>query len=602
MMAPTISVLQLAVCILAFPMYLLNFLGMWNWICKKWFPYFLAMGMWNWICKKWFPYFLARFTVMYNKHMASKKRELFSNLQEFAGPSGKLSLLELGCGTGANFKFYPPGCRVTCIDPNPNFEKFLFKRFVVAAGENTHQVAGCSMDVVVCTLVLCSVKNQKQILQEVRRVQRPVTVNPSLLEPLDLKVDPAIQQQKNQEKEEMKVLNDKFASLISKVQALEQRNQLLETRWRFLQSQDSAAFDLGHLYKEYQGRLQDEQRKLSQERGQLEANLLQVLQKVEESRIRYEEEIAKRTDMEFTFVQLKKDLDTECLRRTELETKLKGLQSFVELMKTIYEQELKDLTAQVKDVSVTVGMDSCCRIDLSGIVEEVKAQYDAIAARSLEEAEAYSRSQARAARRWTWSGQETGSCGKQAWELWAAEEAVGLRLEERAACSAEFASSLQSIRSEIADLNVRIQKLRSQILSIKSHCLKLEENIKAAEEQGELAFQDAKAKLVQLEEALQKAKQDMARQLREYQELMNTKLALDIEIATYRKLVEGEESRMDLPSATVVSAVQSTSRTAASKSRLSRAPSRKKKNSKGPVIKITEMSEKFLSQESEVSE
>lgn len=44
-----------------------------------------------------------------------------------------------------------------------------------------------------------------------------VTVNSSLLVPLDLKVDPAIQQQKNQEKEEMKVLNDKFASLIGKV-------------------------------------------------------------------------------------------------------------------------------------------------------------------------------------------------------------------------------------------------------------------------------------------------------------------------------------------------------------------------------------------------
>ena len=44
-----------------------------------------------------------------------------------------------------------------------------------------------------------------------------MTVNPSLLVPLDLKVDPAIQQQKTQEKEEMKVLNDKFASLIGKV-------------------------------------------------------------------------------------------------------------------------------------------------------------------------------------------------------------------------------------------------------------------------------------------------------------------------------------------------------------------------------------------------
>ncbi|XP_029062543.1 methyltransferase-like protein 7A [Monodon monoceros] len=150
--------LFLSVCILAFPMYLLDFLGLWNRICKKSLPYFLA-----------------RFTVMYNEQMASKKQGLLSNLQEFAGPSGKLSLLELGCSTGPNFKFYPPGCRVTCIDPNPNFEKFLiksiaenrhlqFEHFLVAAGE----------DVVVCTLVLCSVKNQEQMLQDVCRVLRPV--------------------------------------------------------------------------------------------------------------------------------------------------------------------------------------------------------------------------------------------------------------------------------------------------------------------------------------------------------------------------------------------------------------------------------------------
>jgi basic type II keratin len=67
--------------------------------------------------------------------------------------------------------------------------------------------------------------------------------------------------------------------------------------------------------------------------------------------------------------------------------------------------------------------------------------------------------------------------------------------------------------------------------------------ISDAEERGEQALQDAKQKLQDMDEALQQSKEDLARLLRDYQAMLGAKLSLDVEIATYRKLLECEESR-----------------------------------------------------------
>ncbi|XP_062853102.1 thiol S-methyltransferase TMT1A-like [Trichomycterus rosablanca] len=142
-----------------------------------------AVGLFKFY-KRIFPVVMFKFTVSYNAKMKEKKRELFRSLTQFSPEHGPLRLLEVGCGSGANFENYPPGCRIICTDPNPHFQQYLQKSmqtsdhlvydsFVVASGEDLSSVGENSVDVVVCTLVLCSVSNTAKVLQEVKRVLRP---------------------------------------------------------------------------------------------------------------------------------------------------------------------------------------------------------------------------------------------------------------------------------------------------------------------------------------------------------------------------------------------------------------------------------------------
>ncbi|KAM3622394.1 uncharacterized protein V6R79_024223 [Siganus canaliculatus] len=118
--------------------------------------------------------------------MSDEKKALFMTLPDFKKLGQQLTLLEIGCGTGANFQFYPAGCKVICTDPNPNFQKYLdrtmaenghlkYERFVVASGEDMGPIEDESVDAVVCTLVLCSVNNVAQTLREVHRILRQVS-------------------------------------------------------------------------------------------------------------------------------------------------------------------------------------------------------------------------------------------------------------------------------------------------------------------------------------------------------------------------------------------------------------------------------------------
>ncbi|KAE8783892.1 Methyltransferase-like protein 7B [Hordeum vulgare] len=119
--------------------------------------------------------------VSYEAEIAQYKSNLFSQLSV----EGK-NILELGVGTGPNLKYYASadGLNVIGVDPNMYMEEysraaatsaglpssnFTFRRGV---GEALPAEDG-SMDAVIGTLVLCSVKDTDMALREIKRVLKP---------------------------------------------------------------------------------------------------------------------------------------------------------------------------------------------------------------------------------------------------------------------------------------------------------------------------------------------------------------------------------------------------------------------------------------------
>ncbi|XP_042479038.1 methyltransferase-like protein 7A [Macadamia integrifolia] len=125
--------------------------------------------------------FLAKCMKAYEEEVAGYKAELFSRLR------GRVNkVLELGIGTGPNLKYYAGDgdVHVYGVDPNQKMEKYAQEAAVAAGLPPTNfnfiqmvgealPISDASMDVVVGTLVLCSVQDVNLALQEVKRVLKP---------------------------------------------------------------------------------------------------------------------------------------------------------------------------------------------------------------------------------------------------------------------------------------------------------------------------------------------------------------------------------------------------------------------------------------------
>uniref|UniRef100_A0A8C2Y675 Keratin 18 n=1 Tax=Coturnix japonica TaxID=93934 RepID=A0A8C2Y675_COTJA len=304
------------------------------------------------------------------------------------------------------------------------------------------------------------------------------------------------------EKETMQDLNERLATYLDKVRSLENNNRRLEAQIReSLAKRGPSTRDWGNYWDTIQ-QLRDKIYDSAVENARTVLQIDNARLAADDFRVKYEAELAIRTSVESDIAGLRKVLDDTNMARLQLEGEIEALREELIFMKKNHEEEVNALQSQAASAGLTVEVDAPQAQDLGQALAELRAQYDALAKKNLEELE----------KQW----------GQQITET----------------------------TLEVTQSTKEVDTARSRLVELRRSVQSLEIDLDNAGLEGSLAETEARygAQLEQLqglilrgEEELAQARAELQRQNREHLALQDAKSKLEAEIATYRALLEGGE-------------------------------------------------------------
>ncbi|MCI4393395.1 hypothetical protein PGIGA_G00157100 [Pangasianodon gigas] len=311
------------------------------------------------------------------------------------------------------------------------------------------------------------------------------------------------------EKVTMQNLNDRLAAYLEKVRALEKANAQLELKIReWYEKRAPVTHDYSH-YMAIINDLRNKIRVASMDNARIVLQIDNAKLAAEDFKLKYENELVLRQSVEADIAGLRRVLDDLTMTRSDLEMQIEGLKEELIYMKKNHEEELAALRAQLSSSSVNVEVDAVPQQDLSLILSEIRSQYEGIAEKNRREMEA-------------WYKVKFDDLNKQ----------VKLSTE-----------SIETHRSEISELKRTLQALQIELQSQISLKASLEGTLHETENRYSLQLTQLQAVINRLEVELTQMRLDIERQANDYRVLLDVKTRLELEIAEYRRLLDGEDVR-----------------------------------------------------------